>query len=179
MAEMFGLSELVGTPPRQIPLGTRAGNSIPNLQGMPPPAGQVLYFHDTVAAHSNWHLRAGCDGLYNCAGHVWADRRTGIHEGDDWIRILNEDGYRRTSSPKLDDIVLYYTQEDGYLHVAKIVEFKIRISQRVAWVLSKWGHTYGEFYHFVDDPWLPDAHRVRVECWTNCFTDNLKKAAFL
>ena len=109
-------------------------------------------------------------GLYNCAGLVWASRRTGISLNEDRVRILTDDGYRPISDPCLDDLVLYRDSEDGtFLHVARIVGFEKGISDKsskIPIVLSKWGHDLGECVHFAYDLALPNSYNVSIEYWT-------------
>ena len=65
-------------------------------------------------------------GGYNCAGLVWATRRSALPEPSDWEQALEDDGYRKIETsehPKVGDIVVYrheVTQE--ILHVARLCQ---------------------------------------------------------
>ena len=109
---MFGLSELIGSPQNGIPLVTSKGNQIGNMQGAKVAAGRVLAFREMCARQINWNFRRDSYGLYNCAGLVWASRRTGISQNEEWLKILADDGYRQTLHPILDDLVLYRDSDD-------------------------------------------------------------------
>ena len=167
---MFGLSELIGSPQNEIPLVTSKNNRIGNTQGAKVAAGRVLAFRDMCANRPPWRFRRDSFGLYNCAGLVWASRRTGISLNEDWVRILTDDGYRPISDPSLDDLVLYRDSDDGtFLHVARIVGFEKGISDKspkIPIVLSKWGHDLGECVHFAYDLALPNSYNVSIEYWT-------------
>jgi hypothetical protein len=167
---MFGLSDLIGSPQNEIPLVTTKKNRIGNAQGAIVAEGRVTAFRDLCARRPNWRFRRDSFGLYNCAGLVWASRRTGISKNDDWLRILADDGYHQISEPELDDLVLYMDNDDRtYLHVARIIGFEKGISEsspKIPIVLSKWGHDLGECVHFDHDHALPNDYNVTIEYWT-------------
>ncbi|MEQ1903876.1 MAG: hypothetical protein ABL888_06810 [Pirellulaceae bacterium] len=167
---MFGLSELIGSPQNEIPLVTSKNNRIGNTQGAKVAIGRVLAFRDMCATRPNWRIRRDSFGLYNCAGLVWATRRTGISQNEDWLKILADDGYRQVSEPQLDDLVLYRNSDDRtFLHVARIVGFEKGISEtspKIPIVLSKWGHDLGECVHFDHDHGIDNSYNVSIEYWT-------------
>lgn len=97
---------------------------------------------------------------YNCSGMVFASRRASILQYASVKRILDDDGYRTTEHPRVDDLVMYYFASGEWLHVGRIVRVpQIR-------VLSKLRDRYGEIVHdLYDYPLMPaDA---RIEYWTD------------
>lgn len=174
---MFGLSDLNLEPPQSIPLVTRRGSTISNTQGGKVAPGRVQAFRD-MCQKSRWEFRCDPEGLYNCAGHVWASRRTGISRTDDWRQILKDDGYRRLlqiGSLVPDDLALYRDVDDNtYLHVARIVRLEPGVSPSsppIPIVLSKWGHDLGECFHQAYDHRMNAEYNVEVEFWTDRFND--------
>lgn len=170
---MFGLSELTALPPQSIQLVTRLGSAIGNAQGGNVAYGRIQAFRD-MCLNCRWVFRRDSDGLYNCAGLVWASRRTGISRHKDWIQILQDDGYRRvqeTSRLRLDNLVLYRDVDDNtYLHVAKIVRLESGIAEGsppIPHVISKWGHDLGECFHHAYDHGMGVDYNVEIEFWTD------------
>ncbi len=166
---MFGLAELSLSQPQGITLVTSKGNPIANHQGAEVAAGKIQAFED-MCRQNQWIFRRHAGGLYNCAGLIWASRRTGISQTEDWRRILTDDGYRQTSRPQLDDLVLYRDDDDNtYLHVARIVSFKPGLTEespKLPVVLSKWGHDLGECFHLARDHGMTGTYNVSEEFWT-------------
>ena len=110
--------------------------------------------------------------MYNCAGHVWASRRTSLTDHNQWWTIIEEDGFRRTDTPAPDDVALYVDEEnDEIIHAARVLELREGItpqSKKVAWVVSKWGPISGEAMHFAHDvPYAKEGYRYRIEYWTD------------
>lgn len=115
---------------------------------------------------ASWQVRAPIDVHYNCAGHVWGSRRTSIYKLKEWIKILEEDGYSRTSSPVPDDIVIYYMDDGSMAHVARVHQLiPSDFGPSVAVVVSKWGDMGGEVCHFVHE--VPHSIRAKYEFWTD------------
>lgn len=166
---MFGLAELPVSEPQGITLVTSKGSPIANHQGADVAAGKIAAFEDTCRRNP-WTFRRHAGGLYNCAGLVWASRRTGISQTEDWRKILTDDGYRRTTGPRIDDLVLYRdTDDDTYLHVARIVSLQPGLtpeSSKLPVVLSKWGHDLGVCFHLARDHGMPPTYNVEMEYWT-------------
>ena len=113
-------------------------------------------------------------GVYNCAGHVWASRRTTILEDFAWNMVLADDGYRQLDQgepPAPGDLVIYRDREHGFLHVGMIAELRQGItaeSPPIPWVLSKWDSTSGEvLHHFADVPFAKQGFALVIECWTD------------
>ena len=170
---MFGLSDLNPVSPQSIPLVTRQGNAISNTQGGKVAHGRVLAFRD-MCQRCRWEFRRDPEGIYNCAGHVWASRRTGISQMADWQRILNDDGYRRLQgNDRLcpDDLVLYRDIDDNtYLHIARVVRLEPGVSPsspQIPIVLSKWGHDLGECFHQAYDHGMNAEYNIEIEFWTD------------
>lgn len=174
---MFGLSEINVELPKSIKLVTRHGNPISNAQGGKVAHGRVVAFRE-MCIKKRWEFRCDPEGTYNCAGHVWASRRTGISESEDWRRILIDDGYRRLPGPHKvlpEDLVLYRdVDDDTYLHVARVVRLVAGVSETVPpipIVLSKWGHDLGECLHSVYDHGISE-YNLEIEFWTDRVNDD-------
>lgn len=174
---MFGLSDLNLELPQSITLVTRRGNAISNTQGGKVAHGRILAFRD-MCQRCRWEFRCDPEGIYNCAGHVWASRRTGISQTSDWRQILKDDGFRRLGkSSRLmpDDLALYRDVDDNtYLHVARVVRLEPGVSATsslIPIVLSKWGHDLGECVHQAFDHGMNE-YNVDVEFWTDRFNDD-------
>jgi hypothetical protein len=168
---MFELLRLHGSSGGSIALQTRKGRDIPNELGLElTPQHHSRYDLLLKRAGRNWQLRRSPSGGYNCAGHVWASRRTCVYEVD-WKNILDDDGYRRTDHPVADDLVLYVERNYGILHIGRIVEMRQGLtaeSSRIAWVVSKWNNWSGEVCHFVlDHPWGDEGFDVTLQFWTD------------
>lgn len=169
---MFELQRLQGPDEFKIALHTRWGRDIANTVG--PELTDVHSRRYAALLHQsgrNWRERKPPSAGYNCAGHVWASRRTCIYEESEWRKILDDDGYRRTDEPIPDDIVLYLERERGVLHVGRILELREGItatSPRIPWVVSKWSDWGGEVFHHVSDvPFHTQGFDVRIEYWTD------------
>ncbi len=121
----------------------------------------------------NWAERKPAAGVYNCAGHVWASRRTSILADNAWRTILDEDGYRCLSDreePMVGDLVLYADiDRRTYNHVGMILEMCAGVATdrpRIPRILSKWNSTSGEVIHFCHD--VPyDSQSTKIEYWTD------------
>jgi hypothetical protein len=168
---MFGLSEINFAPsPGEIALETSKGNQIGNWQGAKVAFGRIEAFRDMCRHRPHWHFRCDSHGLYNCAGLVWASRRTGISENSEWKKVLRDDGYRQISEPHLDDLVLYRDTADLIcLHVGRVIAIVPGISEAspiIPVVLSKWGHDLGESVHFAHDHAIDSSYNVSIEYWT-------------
>jgi len=175
---VFGAIELGGTPAKGIVVQTRLGTPIENSQG-PEPDYQALRIADKLEQdHQDWEKRKPACGVYNCAGHIWASRRTSICESRDYDTILGEDGYRLLGageSPKQGDITVYrLIDSKTILHVAMIMEARAGLgvlsSVRALYALSKWNPFCGEYMHKLEDvPLQPQFLRSEyaLEYWTD------------
>ena len=172
---MFEEVRLLGSTERQIVVQTHKGREVEN-HIEPEPGEQQrrkvkLLFKKYGAS---WLKRKPACGVYNCAGHVWASRRTSIFEDSDWDMILTDDGYRKLQtgeSPWPGDLVIYRDRSSGYLHVGMILALAEGItpdSPRIPWVLSKWDSASPEVIHyFYSTPWLQQGFSVEAEYWTD------------
>jgi len=175
---MFEEARLLGRTERSIALQTGRGTDIKNVvQPEPGDAGRRRYQLLLDKFGGNWRPRRPATGIYNCAGHVWASRRTAILEDDQWALILHEDGYRRLEEdeePVPDDLVIYIDvgpQKESFLHVGRVFQLRpgvIPASRRIPWVVSKWDSFSGEVLHDPHDvPYARQGFVVRREYWTD------------
>ena len=109
---------------------------------------------------------------YNCAGHVWANRRTCIFERGEWDKILAQDGYVKLVEnvrPMAGDLAIYRLPDYGIVHVGEILRFDGEGVQ-VPVVLSKWGDWTGEYEHKEHDiPFRAALPGYMIEYWTERF----------
>jgi hypothetical protein len=141
-----------------LTLATAKGNSIQNYIEGPPTAKTIRLWMQHRSAHQ-WTERKPDTGIYNCAGLVWASRRTSID--DQFSMILADDGYRPLRPkelPAVGDLVLYLASTtegvEVEVHVGVIVALDPGIaeaSQPIPRILSKWDSTSGEFLHYPND----------------------------
>ncbi len=85
---------LLGSTERSITLCTRLGTNIKNSIELGPDENRIRVFNALINKHPQWELRVPPVGGYNCVGHVWASRRTGVFEDAEIHRIFEDDGYR-------------------------------------------------------------------------------------
>jgi len=173
---MFEQAKLLGTTERSITVETHKGTRITNVIE-PEPGHQQRQFYQALLAKygGNWEERKPPTGVYNCAGHVWASRRTALFEPDEWRLILDEDGYRRLEAPgevAPGDLVVYVESASAeILHVAQILELRPGVAPdrpRVAWALSKWDAKSGEVMHYAYDvPYGKQGIEFSIEWWTD------------
>ena len=173
---MFEQLKLFGPTERSIVVQTRKGTPIENVVELDPgEPGRRRYNLLRERFGANWRQRKPATGVYNCAGHVWASRRTSILKLECWRIILEEDGYRLLQDaemPVTGDLVLWADENTGeYIHVGMIMEMRDGVSHespKIPWVLSKWNSTSGEVMHYVhDDPYGKQEMPARVEYWTD------------
>jgi hypothetical protein len=173
---MFEELRLLGKTEKSIVVQTREGTSIENLVELAPAEAQRRSYSLFLRRFgANWRQRKPATGFYNCAGHVWASRRTAILKPESWQVILDEDGYRALNAaetPVAGDLVLYADAQSGeYIHVGMILEMQEGISPEspaIPWVLSKWNSTSGEVMHYVDDvPYGKLDMPTRTQYWTD------------
>jgi hypothetical protein len=177
---------LRGPPPRRIGLQTRDNWDIPNEIGADPTDADVRKFTLMLQRFAGrWEPRKPPTGGYNCAGHVFANRRTAIFGGDGGppfeeivSEVLRRDGYRRlgpvtTDPAHVGDIVLYWMPDVStptLLHVGLVCELRKMIgvgdTAGVPHVLSKWDGGSGEcLHHYRHVPY--DDGDYTVEFWTD------------
>jgi hypothetical protein len=153
---MFEPQYLLGDTERSIVVQTRTGKPIPNDIAAEPNARMIRVRVAIRDKHGqNWTQRKPECGVYNCAGHVWASRRTAIREDEHWDLIFDEDGYRKLpagESPLPGDLVVYREKDIGYIHVGVILAcHRGAEGLLVPKVLSKWDDASGEYIHWVND----------------------------
>jgi len=157
---MFELPKLSGSHEKGIALQTRIGHDIENVCGVELTDIHLRRFDKITRQHAHWEIRKPPSGEYNCAGHVWASRRTCIYEERAWRQILREDGYRKTDAPVPDDLVIYLDSSSGILHMGRVASLVAGVSKespKIPWIVSKWSDTTGEVFHNVyDHPYLQD-----------------------
>jgi hypothetical protein len=169
---MFEFERLRGSAEQSIALQTRSRRDIRNSVGVELTEMHLRRYQALIEKHGrNWSQRRVPAGAYNCAGHVWASRRTCIYEEADWRMILAEDGYRKTREPFPDDLIIYVEREQGILHIGRVIELKRGMtgeSRQIPWVVSKWSDVSGEVYHFEHDhPFREFGFVVSIEYWTD------------
>jgi hypothetical protein len=177
---MFEFQHLLGQKPRGIALQTRLGTDIPNQLGMQLTTQHVQRDELLVKTHgATWQRRRSACGEYNCTGHVWASRRTGIFDSKAWETILVEDGYRKTEHPQADDLAAYYDQDGQMLHVGRVVELRPITpgASSIPWIVSKWADFTGEYVHNANHhpfnaPGL--GFRVHIVYWTDRPEESLR-----
>ena len=93
-----------------IRLDTRRGIGIKN-QIEPQPTQQTLAREQISIQQfgSNWEQRAGPRGVYNCAGLVWASRRTAIVDDEEWNKIYDHDNYRELYRFLINTLLIIYS----------------------------------------------------------------------
>jgi hypothetical protein len=173
---MFEETRLLRSPERTIVVQTRTGKNVKNLVEAEPGFRELRRYRAIVKKYG-WVERKPAVGVYNCAGHVWASRRTAILEPDQWRLILREDGYRPLSpgaGPSPGDLALYVDREnDDLLHVAEVLALRTGIgpeTPKKPWLLSKLDSTAGEVMHYESDlvKYYTDlGFQVAVHYWTD------------
>jgi hypothetical protein len=166
-----------GTPRREIVVETILGTRLRNF--ISPPAD----FHAQQRQASlvsrvgfGWSERKGATGGYNCAGMVWASRRTCLTEPEDWRIVLKEDGYRRikqAEQPHVGDVAVYVSSTvKETIHLARVVEIRKLTaggdtSAATPWLLSKWDNQFGESFHHPQNVHLNGGETFELEYWTD------------
>ena len=156
----------------EIILQTRKRQDVGNSQSYEPDEKTRGLYYVFRKPHLSWENRRDACGVYNCAGLVWANRRTSIYEEDEFSKILNDDGYRLLPQEHLqpNDIVIYrrkaLNNERNTLHVGIILRIDLIGKIPVTWVLSKWSDQYGEDIHKLND--VPEHYGdFLIEFWTD------------
>lgn len=142
---------------RIIPLATRTGREIPNIQDPPiPPFKAEMLIGKFRKEYPEAILRSRPSGQYNCHGLTFASRRTQVGISDPGIVsfILKDDGYRQIAQEKVraGDVFLCYsggelTHSGLVVHVDAGDQARAIFAQ--IFVISKWAHA-GEYYHLVN-----------------------------
>jgi hypothetical protein len=156
---------------RSLALQTRKGNDIPNVQDLEVPEhrreqAEALIRHQLGLDFTQVDRRREATGTYNCHGMTFACRRTGIHNPDDVLLILSDDGYRQIREKEVlpGDIVLYFEGEPEEVIHSGIVVAVEQLQQGATAVptrvLSKWG-VAGEYIHHPRVCPYRDARHIR------------------
>lgn len=157
---MFEPLGLLGSKPVELELATRARTHVANSQGPNPGQQSINQFRLMLKQHPEWEVRKEPCGIYNCFGHVWAARRTGIYDDTEVHTILKDDGYRTLQEgekPIWGDVALYSDPSGADLfHVGLVCELRVVSLGAgnniiVPWVLSKWHIVSGEVLHHAND----------------------------
>lgn len=182
------MDHLLLRPPsaRGIALQARDGWDIPNEVAPEPTEADFRKFDLLLKKFAGrWEVRKPPSGRYNCAGHVFANRRTALFGGgggppfEELVgEVLKRDGYRRLGPAVADpalvsDVVLYWMPDVSrrtLLHVGVVCELRKMVgvgdTPGVPHVLSKWDGGSGEcFHHFRHVPY--DEGDYSVEFWTD------------
>jgi hypothetical protein len=143
---------------------------VDNAQAYEPDEKTRTLYNVFRKPHPFWKLRKTACGVYNCAGLVWANRRTSIYEENEYLKILMDDGYRPTTEEQLQpgDIVIYLTltTERNTIHVGIVLYLDHIGTTTVPWILSKWHEQYGEDIHILKD--VPEYYgNYLIEFWTD------------
>jgi hypothetical protein len=172
----FDEAYLLGTPKESLAVETLRHRMVRNYIAPPPDQQHISAYYKVIRRGRAWKMRKHAVGGYNCAGMVWASRRTALTHPEDWQMILDDDGYRRLLSGELveiGDIVVYRRRSaPEILHVAKVcrVDTLTTGSQphgRVVRALSKWDQKCGEDIHAIEDVFLEGGEPFNVEFWTD------------
>jgi hypothetical protein len=164
---------------KRIVLQTRKGREIRNVIDVDPDYWHIQNYQRLLKEHPGWTERKPPVGGYNCVGHVWASRRTGVFDDlEDQLKvILDDDGYRyidiEKEKPHPGDLVTYWRPAHPrpmFLHVGMIVNMKegpSKESPRIPWVLSKMDSTSGEvLHHFNDVKFIQGVEHI-TSFWTD------------
>src|SRR5579884_3544505 len=126
---MFDAIILDGTRETEFLLLTRNRSKIGNTPAAPQVDASEWERWKRVNRNGiQFEIRKEACGVYNCAGLVWANRRTAIYESAEYELILREDGYRKIvgeEKVQLGDIVVCRLSNDTKIvHVGVIILFK-------------------------------------------------------
>lgn len=168
---MFEVAAGLGSTEKSIPLATGKGRTIENLVEIdPPPSHSIQRDRDVFDRfRGKWTPRKSAVGRYNCAGMVWASRRTCILDPKFYEWFIEDDGYRDIrigEAPLPGDIAVYIDTEsqDEILHVGRVCYLT---DKQIPIVLSKWNSTSGEYFHAIQDHPYTRTHRVRHKVMTD------------
>ena len=169
---MFELG-LTGEVRRSIRVETRRGRPLENYVAPSVSQADINFYYGALRRNfPRWELRKHAIGVYNCAGMVWADRRTALVSPVEWQQILTDDEYRQIplQTAEIDDIVVYRSQSDAeILHVARVcIKVPLAGSQQFVFkALSKWDQSKGEDIHLLKDVLLNAGEPFDLEIWTD------------
>ena len=175
---MFGGVPFLGSRGRSIVVETRKGRRISNEIAPEPGSREREIYRQALKTHVGpvWHERKSATGGYNCAGHVWASRRTALYSSAEWRLILEDDGYAMlpgSESAVFGDLALYIRQDNNEIwHVAQFIGLRPLLTggSNEPWLLSKLNDRSGEVMHFacfLSTYYKTLGYETRVEYWTD------------
>ena len=173
---MFEIARFAGTTGRRIVVQTHRGTELENYIAPEVTVQSANLYAAKRKRHPGWVQRKPATGVYNCAGMVWASRRTTLPEPSDWRIVLKDDKYRPVQGgelPRVGDVVIYIRKgHTEILHMAVVFSVHRLIEQdpdsRVAIrVLSKWDNQSGEDSHALEDLVLNGGEEYVWEIWTD------------
>jgi hypothetical protein len=145
---------------RHLPLATKKRWRIPNEQRDERAPASMKESERMWRGKFPSIVTRSLSGTYNCAGLIFAARRTFI-DAEDVERILQDDGYARlkdSSEVVCGDLIVYRKEADGPVeHVGLILKPAMRgpLGSTPLVVLSQWGGD-GEYMHAEDV--VPEAY---------------------
>ena len=172
---MFDQQKLIGQNRRRLRLDTRIGQPIEN-EVASSSTKQSLAREQILATKfgANWKKRIGPCGIYNCAGLVWASRRTAIYDIAEWDKIYQDDKYRELNGSELPmpgDLAIYSQSEVGYIHVGQVLFLEpglLPTGNPIPKILSKWDDVSGEYIHYPGDvPFQNQFTDFQLKYWTD------------
>jgi len=152
----------------ELKISTKKGRQIPNQRKLPRPPVAMCAARDL---HLTGYPLRRCRSLssdYNCAGMVFANRRTTIDSLDTGM-ILEDDEYRNIHSRdqvEVGDVVVYKDDRGEVSHVGLVsnIGVDIRTAQIEINVLSQFGAD-GEYIHPISD--VEHVFGSRIEFWSD------------
>lgn len=170
---MFERALSLGDTRSSIVLQTARGNSIENSIEPEPGEQAKAKFENLIKKFgARWIVRRPVTGRYNCAGLVFANRRTSIFEPRLYVQILEDDGYRKLASPtqlRESDVAAYVDRASEEIHhLALIMRLEAGVGPSpVAFALSKWDSAMGEVLHNVYASPYDLTQDYRLDFWTD------------
>ncbi len=168
------MQKFLGPTVKSIRLDTSKGEAI--LNQIEPPPNQLSINRENllkVKFGRKWTRRASQRGAYNCAGLVWASRRTSILKDAEWDKIYEHDGYRTLAddeSPMPGDLAVYGDEKAGYFHVGLVIgesEGIMKGATPFPLIVSKWDSSSGEYIHRQNDVPFQQSLDYEVKYWTD------------
>lgn len=174
-------ARFLGTPRGSagIIVQTHKGTSLENYVASEASVQCRKRFEVLCSTHGkNWERRKDACGRYNCAGMIWACRRTALPNPEEWKLILDEDDYRPLRENELcviGDIVVYFDAGSSeILHIARICQLKQlhdangnKLGTPIPLALSKWDASSGECIHAIPDVFLNGGEVFNVIIYTD------------
>ena len=175
---MFRGVLFLGSTEKSIVVETRKGRRISNEMAPEPGFREREIYRKALKTHVGpvWRERKPATGGYNCAGHVWASRRTALYDSAEWQLILEDDGYAilpGSESAVLGDLALYVRQDNNEIwHVAQFIDLLPLLIEgsNEPWLLSKLNDRSGEVMHFacyLGSYYKTLGYETKIEYWTD------------